>query len=109
MVGLRRFNIPSRVPVPGRICSRLTSLSILVAILCCIVLRSSLVTWLIKLTVLNSVHFIALAFVGRVTNTGFFISVSIIPLLYIMLQNDVSISIFCSSSAFSASIVVSYG
>ena len=102
---VRRLIILSRVPVPGRKprCSLLTSLSILLAILCCIILRSSLVTWLIKLIVLNSVQIIALDFLGRVINTECFISVGIIPLLYIMLQSDVIISILCSYSAFSAS------
>ena len=104
---VRRLNIPSRVPVPGRkpLCSLLTSLSIFLGILCGIILRSSLVTRLIKLIVLNSVHIIALGFLGRVTNTECFISVGIIPLLYIMLQSDVIISILCSSSAFSACLM----
>ena len=86
---VRRLNIPSRVPVPGRQ-AVVDSLSILLAILCCIIFRSSLVTWLIKLIVLNSVLFIALSFLGRITNTECFISVGIISLLYIMLQSDVS-------------------
>ena len=72
------------------------------AILCCIILRISLVTWLIKLIVLNYVQINAFGFLGKVINTECFISVGIIPLLYIMLQSDVIISIFCSSSAFSA-------
>ena len=67
----------------GNHCSLLSSLSILLAILCCIILRSSLVTWLIKRIVLDSVQIIALGFLGRVINTECFISLGIIPLYII--------------------------
>ena len=69
----------------------------LLRILAIIILRSTLVKWLIKLIVLYSSHSIVPGILGRVMNTDFAKSLGILPLSYIEFRSFVKKSIPMSS------------